>query len=119
MGASFAVALSLVIFAGSELFTGNNMIMLIGNLEKQIPWKTIWGIWGVRFVGNLVGSLLLALMLVGTGLVSGPIIDFLLEKTATKMNAPFLELFLRGILGNMLVCLAIWSGANPKMIRRG
>lgn len=95
------------------------MIMLIGNLEKQIPWKTIWGIWGVRFVGNLVGSLLLALMLVGTGLVSGPIIDFLLEITATKMNAPFLELFLRGILGDMLVCLAIWSGANPKMIRQG
>ena len=95
------------------------MIMLIGKLEKQIPWKTIWGIWGVRFVGNLVGSLLLALMLVGTGVVSGPIINFVLEKTATKMNAPFLELFLRGILGNMLVCLAIWSGANPKMIRRG
>lgn len=64
------------------------MIMLIGNLEKQIPWKTIWEIWGVRFVGNLVGSLLLALMLVGTGLVSGPIIDFLLEKNSNQNERP-------------------------------
>lgn len=36
MGVSFGIALTLLIFAGSELFTGNNMVMTIGNLEKKV-----------------------------------------------------------------------------------
>ncbi len=46
MGLSFGIALSLVIMAGSELFTGNNMVMTIGTLNKKTSWKDTLSIWG-------------------------------------------------------------------------
>src|SRR3984957_14382805 len=39
MGASFAIALTLVIFAGSDLFPGHTMFMTIGWLQKRIGLK--------------------------------------------------------------------------------
>src|SRR5438067_13901506 len=53
MGASFGIALSLVIIAGSELFTGNNMVMAIGLLRRRVsPWA-VGAVWLVSFAGNL------------------------------------------------------------------
>lgn len=115
MGASFALALTLVIFAGSELFTGNNMTMTIGSLAKRVSWIDTLKVWLASFIGNLAGSLLLALMMVGTGLtVTPPLKDFILSVSADKMTAPFSQLFIRGILCNMLVCLAIWMATRAR-----
>lgn len=115
MGSSFALALTLVVFAGSELFTGNNMIMTIGSLSKEVSWANTLKVWIVSYAGNLVGSLLLAYVLVQTGLLDqGPLKDFVQGTSAAKMNAPFMQLFFRGILCNMLVCLAIWMGTKAK-----
>lgn len=115
MGASFAVALSLVIFAGSELFTGNNMVMTIASLSRRISWFNTLKIWVVSWVGNLAGSLLLAYILLQSGLVSkSPVQDFILQVSAAKMGAPFSELFFRGILCNILVCLAVWLALKLK-----
>ncbi len=44
MGVSFGIALSLVLVAGSELFTGNNLIMMIGSLNKKVSWKDSIGV---------------------------------------------------------------------------
>ncbi len=115
MGASFGVALTLVIFAGSELFTGNNMVMTIGLLEKKVSKYELYGIWFVSYIGNLVGSLLLALTVAHSGIISNPIANSFITATASaKMSAPFIELFLRGILCNMLVCLAVWCSGRTK-----
>ena len=115
MGASFALALTLVVFAGSELFTGNNMTMTIGSLSKEVSWTDTLKIWIISYAGNLVGSLLMAWTLVQTGLVdASPLKEFVLGVGAAKMNAPFMQLFFRGILCNMLVCLAIWMATNAK-----
>lgn len=115
MAATFGIALTLVIFAGSELFTGNNMIMLFGNWIKKVSWMDTAKVWTVSFLGNLAGSLLLAAVMMGTGLIlKSPLKDFILTVSADKMNAPFSQLFFRGILCNMLVCLAIWSATKAK-----
>jgi len=115
MGATFALALTLVIFAGSELFTGNNMIMTIGSLSKTVTWMDAIKVWIVSYTGNLAGSLLMAITLVQTGLVTkAPLKEFILGATAGKMNAPTMELFFRGILCNMLVCLSIWMATRAK-----
>ncbi len=115
MGTTFGLALTLVIFAGSELFTGNNMIMTIGSLKKTVTWKDTIKVWVVSYTGNLAGSLLLAFTLVQTGLITKePLNSFILGATAGKMNAPTMELFFRGILCNMLVCLAIWMATKAK-----
>ena len=114
MGASFGIALSLVIMAGSELFTGNNMVMTIGSLEKKVTWMDSANIWIYSFIGNFVGSVALAALFVGSGLAKGSTAAFILKVSQGKMAMPSMELFLRGILCNMLVCLALWCAIKLK-----
>lgn len=114
MGLSFGIALSLVIMAGSELFTGNNMVMTIGTLNKKTTWKDTLSIWGFSFVGNLIGSMLLALIFVNAGLAKGAVGNFILKTAEIKMTLPPMELFLRGLLCNILVCLAVWCSLKMK-----
>ena len=114
MGASFGIALSLVIMAGSELFTGNNMIMTIGTLEKKVTWMDSINIWIYSFIGNFIGSVVLAALFVGSGLAKGSTATFILKVSQGKMAMPTMELFLKGILCNMLVCLAVWCAFKLK-----
>lgn len=58
MGASFCVALSLVIIAGAELFTGNTMVMTAGVLEGKISAAELLKLWCVCWLGNVAGSVL-------------------------------------------------------------
>lgn len=108
MGIAFGGALSLVVFAGSELFTGNNFIMTVGSLNKSVSWLDTSKVWGVSFIGNLLGSILAGYMFYLAGLAKGPVGEFIANTAATKMSLPASELFFRGIFCNMLVCLAVW-----------
>lgn len=115
MGASFGIALTLVIFAGSELFTGNNMVMTIGSLSKEVSWADTLYLWAVCFLGNLAGSLLLAYAVSEAGAATNESVrEFIVKVSAAKMNASFTSLFINGILCNMLVCLAVWLSARAK-----
>ncbi len=110
MGASFGIALSLVIVAGSELFTGNTMVMTVGLVRRTIAMSALAQSWLLSFVGNLIGSLLLAWLVARSGvLAAAPQVEFIQSVAATKMNLSFGEAFLRGVLCNWLVCLAVWS----------
>jgi nitrite transporter len=111
MGASFAIALTLVIFAGSDLFTGHTMFMTIGWLQKKIAGRDLVASWTMTWVGNLAGCIVLGALFVagGGGVVLSSQSHLMVNVAAAKMNAPALELFARGILCNWLVCLAIWT----------
>ena len=110
MGVSFAIALSLVIIMGVDLFTGNNMVMTVGILRKDVKVSDAIKLWCICWIGNLIGGIILALLYVGSGLVKGDLASFY-EKTAiAKASAPFLALVCKGILCNILVCLAVLSG---------
>ncbi|HKW85592.1 MAG TPA: formate/nitrite transporter family protein [Nitrospiraceae bacterium] len=113
MGVAFGIALTLVIFAGSELFTGNNMVCAIGALDGAISWGTVSRIWAFSLVGNLIGSLGLAWLVAQSGVLSQqPQIDLLMRVAALKMNITGWELVIRGILCNWLVCLAVWTAGR-------
>lgn len=108
MGLSFSVALCLVIMTGTELFTGNNMVMTVGRLNKGVSTRDVSKVWLFSFVGNLLGSILVAGFFVGTGLVNeGPVMEFFQTTFMAKTSAPFMSLFFRGILCNILVCVAV------------
>jgi nitrite transporter len=109
MGASFGIALTLVIFAGSDLFTGHTMFMSLGWLRKQVSLHDLAGCWGVSWAGNLAGCIVLALIFVagGGGLALAGKSPLIFNAAAAKMNAPALELVARAMLCNWLVCLAI------------
>ncbi|MBN2065091.1 MAG: formate/nitrite transporter family protein [Sedimentisphaerales bacterium] len=115
MGVSFGVALTLVIFAGSELFTGNNMVMTIGSLSKRVSWgNTLW-LWFICYLGNLAGALLLSVAIKGSGLFDrGAGHDLIKAISLAKGTDAFGPLFIKGILCNMLVCLAVWMSARAK-----
>src|SRR5436309_15367659 len=70
MGVSFGIALTLVIFAGSELFTGNNMIGVIGGLARQLTWGQVGALFAWSLLGNLLGSLAVAWLVVQSGVVA-------------------------------------------------
>jgi nitrite transporter NirC len=114
MGCCFGVALSLVIMAGAELFTGNNMVMAAGMLKKTVGFGESLRLWGVCWLGNLLGSALLALIFDATGLYSDATLGAMTAASAAKMTAGFVPLLARGILCNMLVCLAVWCGFRCK-----
>jgi nitrite transporter NirC len=115
MGISFGIALTLVVFAGAELFTGNNMVMLIGCLNGKTSWGWMIWLWVVCWFANLAGALLLAWCMACTGLADGNVTGKFIGKVASaKMNAGFIALFSRAILCNALVCLAVWMAAKTK-----
>jgi nitrite transporter NirC len=109
MGASFGVALTLVVFAGSELFTGNAMIMTVGALTGRLGWQQLASLWGWSYLGNLIGSLVLAFLVAHSGALGGePQRTFVETVAAGKIGLSFEAAFVRGILANWLVCLAVW-----------
>ena len=114
MGLSFGVALSLVIMAGAELFTGNAFVLFSGWRSKTVSLTDVLHLWVVCYVGNLVGAVILSFLFYGAAGTAGGVGQALATAAATKMSLPPLVLFLRGILCNVLVCLAVWCGFRCK-----
>lgn len=117
MGVSFGVALTLVVFAGAELFTGHAMYMTQGLLAGSVTLRELLKCWAASWLGNLAGASALAALFVigGSGLVlkaGGG--DLIHAVAAKKMAAAPAELVARAILCNWLVCLAIWMSARTK-----
>ena len=114
MGCSFGIALTLVIFAGSELFTGHAMFMTLGLLTGTVSLGDLGRSWLTTWFGNLLGCIVLGLLFVmgGGGSILGEGADLLQTVAAKKMTAPAAELVARAVLCNWLVCLAIWSSAR-------
>ena len=114
MGASFGVALSLVIIAGSEMFTGNAFVLYNGWRSKTVTLTDVVRLWVVCYLGNWFGAIVLSLIFYGAAGTAGGTGQALANAAAMKMSLPPLVLFLKGILCNVLVCLAVWCGFRCK-----
>ncbi|PKK40309.1 Formate efflux transporter [Clostridiaceae bacterium JG1575] len=114
MGLSFASGLSLVIFAGSELFTGNLFIMSTGYLLRKVSLRGCAKLLVLCYLGNLLGSLLLGWLFVGTGLAQGATGDFFIKAATIKSSLPASDLIFRGVLCNVLVCASVWTNFHMK-----
>ncbi|MFH1782120.1 MAG: formate/nitrite transporter family protein [Candidatus Omnitrophota bacterium] len=107
----FTVGLMLVLIPGSELFTGN-ILMTIGFIYKEYSLMKVLRNWFVVYIGNLIGAILIAWLVLKSGLLthSGditPVGETAVNIAQTKLGLSFVEAFSRGILCNMLVCLAV------------
>ena len=110
MGASFGVALTLVIFAGAELFTGNAMVLTVGALRPaaRLDWTgASLGLVAPRQPARLIRAGLPAGRSPAS-FGSDPQRSFVEATAQAKMHLPFGAAFARGILANWLVCLAVW-----------
>ena len=108
----FGVALTLVVFAGAELFTGNVMFLVQGLWARSVRVRDLpASIWALSLVGNLIGSVAFAALVHGGGTLTAA--SAMLEAvTAAKSSATGPQLFWRAVLCNMLVCLALWMAAR-------
>lgn len=117
-GAVFPVGLMLVVIAGAELFTGNNLI-IIGYMDKKIALSQLLRNWIIVYVGNFIGSIFLAFMVSKSGLFSanGGLLGATVIKAAIgKVSLPFEQAIVRGVLCNILVVLAVWMAIAAKDI---
>ncbi len=117
-GLVFAAGLIMVVLSGAELFTGNVM-MAFSVIEKKISSWQLLRNWGIVYLGNLLGSLLVAGLIYATGLChnSHEELGALAINTAyMKCNLTFVEAFVRGVLCNWLVCMAIWMAFSAKTV---
>ncbi|MCX6062737.1 MAG: formate/nitrite transporter family protein [Caldiserica bacterium] len=115
-GAVFSVGLMLVVVAGAELFTGDNLIV-ISALEKKVRWGELLKTWIAVYLGNLIGSVLIALLLYWSGLwsMNGNLVGAAALKIAgSKVGLTFVQGLVRGVLCNWLVCLAVWMATSSK-----
>ena len=123
IGAVFSVGLMLVIIPGSELWTGNNL-MFVGLLNKDISLGQLLRNWGLVFVGNFIGSIMLAWFVAKMsgltgGAVGGTAINIAYGKIATTVTdgaSHNVMYFFRAIGCNWLVCLAVMMAVAAKDI---
>lgn len=114
MGMAFSIALCLIVFAGAELFTSNNMAMTIGYLDKKVTMINALKIWVYCWIGNLIGSAVAAVMYVYSGAATEEIQKLILKFSEIKMNTPMDQLFIKAILCNLMVCLGVWCAYKMK-----
>lgn len=106
-GLIFCIALVMIVFGSAELFTGNTMYFTVGMLRGAVTWKDTMKNWLSCYVGNFIGVLIFTVIFYYSGIFS-TITEhhFLFHVVQGKTSASGLELFLRSILCNWLVCLA-------------
>ncbi|MGH2650138.1 MAG: formate/nitrite transporter family protein [Actinomycetota bacterium] len=117
-GVGFSVGLILVVVGGAELFTGNNLVVMSW-VSRRITLGRLLRNWAIVYVGYLVGALSVVAMVylgrwweqadhaVGATAVSN---------AATKAALPFWVVFVRAILANALVCLAVWLASGGRSV---
>jgi formate/nitrite transporter len=115
-GSVFSLGLMLVVICGAELFTGNSLLVKAA-LQREISWGKIAENWTVVILGNLVGSLFFAWLMTETGLWrSGQIGTHAVGIAAAKCQLDFWPAFVRGMLCNWLVCLAVFMATAARDI---
>jgi formate/nitrite transporter len=117
-GAAFSLGLMLVVIAGAELFTGNNL-MVSSVMTKNITFGTMVERWALVYGANFIGSILLALIFYFSGLWrtgNGALGSAAVGIAYAKVNLGFVEALVRGIGCNWLVCLAVWMALASRQI---
>ncbi len=109
-GLVFSLGLILVIIAGAELFTGNNLIVMAW-VSRKIKFSEVMRNWGIVFLGNTMGALITVLLIYFSGvwtLGAESVGMRAVQIAAAKTEVGWIECFLRGVMCNALVCLAVW-----------
>lgn len=113
-GAVFSLGLILVVIAGAELFTGNNL-MVMAYVSRKITLAEMLRNFGIVYVANFIGAAGLAGIVVLSGhgdVVEGTAIQVAIAKTGLG----FQQAFFKGVLCNILVCLAVWLAMAGRQV---
>lgn len=113
-GASFAFALTLIMFAGTELFTGNVIVVAVSTLDKKISVKKALSILGASYVANILGAAITGWIFYKTGLIKTDTSTFMESAVSNKLLLSGSQALFRGMLCNICICLGVWACAKMK-----
>ena len=116
--AVFPAGMAMVLVAGSELFTGNNLIILAVLEKKVTVWKMLKN-WLFVYIGNFLGAAFVAVLVVvgrTPDLFGEQLAQAIVNAAASRTNLSVGEAFVRGILCNILVCIAVWMSFAAKRV---
>ena len=117
-GVAFSLGLILVSVAGAELFTGNNLLAMAW-ADGRISAAEVLRNWAVVCAANFVGAAGLAVLVWLSGHPSmngGEVAVTTLRIAADKVSMPWTEAFFRGLLCNVLVCMAVWMAMAGRSV---
>ncbi len=109
-GLVFCLGLILVVVAGAELFTGNNLIVM-AYVDGQVSFSGLMRNWLLVYIGNFIGALGVLLLIYWSNhwfIAEGQVGEKAILIANSKVNLTWMEAFSRGVLCNILVCLAVW-----------
>lgn len=117
-GVVFSLGLLLVVVAGAELFTGNNLLAMAW-ADRKISTSELLRNWVIVCCGNFAGAAALALLVFLSGhteMNSGAVAQEYLRVATSKVSLPFWSAFFRGVLCNVLVCMAVWMAIAGRSV---
>lgn len=116
-GLVFTVGLALTLVGGAELFTGNTMTLATARIQREVTGGKLLANWGIVYVANLVGSLVIAGLVFLSGqytMGDGAVGAAALTGAEGRVQLTFVEALASGILANFLVCLAVWLSYSAR-----
>jgi formate transporter len=117
-GLTFSLGLILVVVAGAELFTGNNLLIMAW-ASHRITTNELMRNWLIVYLANFAGALGLVLLVFLSGhwqMEDGAVGTNAVTIAAAKVGLSFAEAFFKGILCNILVCLAVWLALAARSV---
>jgi formate/nitrite transporter len=117
-GIAFCLGLILVVVAGAELFTGNNLVAMAW-ASRRVSTAGVVRNWVIVYVGNVVGCFATVMLVLWgdiAGLGGGAVRETAVNIASVKAGLSVGEAFARGILCNALVCLAVWLAMGGRTV---
>lgn len=112
---TFGAAILMISYAGGDLFTGDTFYYSYASLRKKQTWGLTFKMMSLSFIGNLIGAVIFALLVLGTQLYADySTHGMLIYAAENKLSASTSEIFFRAILCNWLVCLAFFIPLGMK-----
>lgn len=111
---AFGIGLVIIVLLGSELFTGNCFTTMFPVYHKRLKFLDILPMWGICYIGNFVGIALICFLFIKSGVNHEAMNQYLASVVSNKLNFDYLELFIKGILCNFIVCAAAFVGMKLK-----
>lgn len=109
-GLVFSLGLTLVVVLGGDLFTSTTLTLMV-RASRRITWRQLFANWGVVYVGNLIGALVLVAVILLSGHPwenGGQVALFCIKATQGKLSHTFVEAVFLGAMCNLMVCLGVW-----------
>ena len=107
---SFGIGLALIVFLHGELFTGNCFTTIMPVYTKNKKLTDLIPAWVLCYLGNFVGSAIICVCFIGSGALKDVMVPYLKNSIEAKLTFDVMQLLLKGILCNFVVCVGTYAG---------